>query len=35
LYADAIDTHMPTSITAIANLFLRNAQQMGLAAGMT
>lgn len=34
-YADTIDTHMPTSITAIANLFLRNAQQLGLAAGQT
>lgn len=34
-YADSIDTHMPTSITAIANLFLRNAQQLGLAAGQT
>lgn len=34
-YADSIDTHMPTSITAIANLFLRNAQQLGLSAGMT
>jgi len=32
-YADSIDTHMPTSIVAIANLFLRNAQQMGLSAG--
>ena len=26
---------MPTSITAIANLFLRNAQQLGLSAGQT
>lgn len=34
-YADTIDTHMPTSITAIANLFLRNAQQLGMSAGMT
>lgn len=34
-YADTIDTHMPTSIVAIANLFLRNAQQLGLAAGQT
>lgn len=34
-YADSIDTHMPTSITAIANLFLRNAQQLGMSAGMT
>lgn len=34
-YADSIDTHMPTSIAAIANLFLRNAQQLGLSAGQT
>lgn len=34
-YADSIDTHMPTSIAAIANLFLRNAQQLGMGAGMT
>jgi hypothetical protein len=34
-YADSIDTHMPTSIVAIANLFLRNAQQLGMSAGMT
>ena len=34
-YAMTIDTHMPTSIVAIANLFLRNAQQLGLAAGQT
>src|SRR5574337_872447 len=33
-YADSIDTHMPTSIVAIANLFLRNAHQLGLSAGM-
>jgi len=32
-YADSIDTHMPTSITAIANLFLRNAHQLGMSAG--
>ncbi len=32
-YADTIDTHMPTSITAIANLFLRNAHQLGMSAG--
>ena len=31
-YADTMDTHMPTSISAIANLFLRNAQQLGLSA---
>lgn len=34
-YADSIDTAMPTSITAIANLFLRNAQQLGLSAGQS
>lgn len=34
-YADTIDTHMPTSIVAIANLFLRNAQQLGLSAAQT
>lgn len=33
-YADSIDTHMPTSIVAIANLFLRNAHQLGLSSGM-
>lgn len=32
-YADSIDTPMPTSMVAIANLFLRNAQQLGLSAG--
>jgi len=32
-YGDSVDTHMPTSIAAIANLFLRNAQQLGLSAG--
>jgi len=34
-YADSIDTHMPSSITAIANLFLRNAQQLGLSSGQS
>lgn len=34
-YADSIDTHMPSSIASIANLFLRNAQQLGLSAGMS
>ena len=34
-YAGAIDTHMPTSIAAIANLFLRNAQQLGLSAAQS
>ena len=35
LYGNAINTHMPSSIVAIANLFLRNAQQLGLSAGQT
>jgi hypothetical protein len=34
-YASTIDTHMPTSIVAIANLFLRNAHQLGLMAGQS
>lgn len=34
-YADTIDTHMPTSMNAIANLFYRNAQQLGLQAGQS
>jgi hypothetical protein len=34
-YADTIDTHMPTSIVAIASLFYRNAQQLGVSAGQT
>jgi hypothetical protein len=34
-YADTLDTHMPTSIVAIANLFLRNAQQLGLSSAQT
>lgn len=29
-YDGTIDTHMPTSMVAIANLFLRNAHQLGL-----
>ncbi len=32
-FADSIDTHMPSSIVAIANLFLRNAHQLGLSGG--
>lgn len=32
-YADTIDTHMPTSIVAIANLFYRNTQQLGMSGG--
>lgn len=35
LYADSIDSHMPTSINAIASLFLRNAQQLGMSAGQS
>lgn len=34
-YAATTDTAMPTSITAIANLFMRNAQQLGLNAGQS
>lgn len=34
-YADSIDSHMPSSIVAIASLFYRNSQQMGLSAGQT
>jgi hypothetical protein len=34
-YADSIDTHMPTSMMAIASLFYRNAQQLGLQAGQS
>lgn len=34
-YADSIDTHMPTSMNAIANLFYRNAQQLGLQSGQS
>ena len=34
-YGMTTDTHMPSSITAIANLFLRNAHQLGLAAAQT
>lgn len=34
-YADSIDTHMPTAITANANLFLRNIQQLGMGAGQS
>lgn len=31
-YAGTIDTHMPTNMMAIASLFMRNAQQLGLKA---
>ena len=34
-YASATDTHMPTSVTASANLFLRNIKQLGLQAGQS
>lgn len=34
-YAGTIDTHMPTSMVAIAELFLRNAHQLGLQAART
>lgn len=34
-YGDSIDTHMPTSMVAIANLFLRNGHQLGLGAGQS
>lgn len=34
-YASSIDTHMPTSMVAIANLFYRNAQQLGMQAGQS
>lgn len=34
-YANSIDTHMPTSVTASANLFLRNIKQLGLQAGQS
>lgn len=34
-YASTIDTHMPTSIVAIVNLFLRNAHQLGMQASQT
>jgi hypothetical protein len=34
-YGDSIDTYMPNSAVAIANLFLRNGQQIGLNAGQS
>jgi hypothetical protein len=34
-FANTIDTHMPTSTTANANLFLRNLHQLGLQAGQS
>jgi hypothetical protein len=34
-YGGTIDTHMPTSVVANADLFLRNIQQLGLQAGQS
>lgn len=34
-YGKTIDTHMPSSYVSLANLFLRNTQQLGLNAGQT
>jgi hypothetical protein len=34
-YAGTMDTHMPTSMQAIADLFLRNSHQLGLQAAQT
>lgn len=34
-YGDTMDTHMPTSMVAIANLFMRNSHQLGLQAGQS
>ena len=34
-YSGSIDTNIPTSVNAIADLFIRNAQQLGLAAAKT
>lgn len=34
-YSGSIDTHMPTSITAIVDLFMRNAHQLGMQASQT
>jgi hypothetical protein len=34
-YAGTIDTHMPTSIVAIANLFMRNSHQLAMMAAQT
>src|SRR5215472_6024131 len=34
-YGKAIDTHMPTSIVAIVNLFMRNAHQLGVQGAQT
>lgn len=34
-YGDTIDTHMPTSVTSNANLFLQNIKSLGLQAGQS
>jgi hypothetical protein len=34
-YADSVDTHIPTSVTSSANMFLRNIKQLGLQAGQS
>ncbi len=34
-YGEPIDTHMPSSYVALASLFMRNTQQLGLNAGQT
>lgn len=34
-YSGSVDTHMPTSMLAIANLFMRNAHQLGMQAGQS
>jgi hypothetical protein len=34
-YSGSIDTHMPTSISAIVDLFMRNAHQLGMQASQT
>lgn len=34
-YAGSIDTHMPTSVQAIVNLFMRNAHQLGMMGAQT
>lgn len=34
-YANTVDTHMPTSVTANSDLFLRNIHQLGLNAGQS
>ncbi len=34
-YADAVDTHMPTSVTSSSDLFLNNVKMLGLQAGQS